>query len=164
MKIPDNRRVAIVLGNVKSTFQSSEPLSVSSAGCHEQSSIWCTSKSKSREVHNLKQDKLSVMEYTSYFVELSRCSLECIAVDQMRMLTVEEDIVPYMRNQLVGQPVWTNHELYERVVEIEYVKNELRMTYPANPKKRVKWDTHWGWGTFEWKEQHATKNHRPSSY
>jgi len=44
--------------------------------------------------------------------------------------------MPYIRNQLAGQPIHTSQEPYERAVEIERVKTELRMTNPVNPRKR----------------------------
>jgi len=44
------------------------------------------------------------MECASRFVELSRFALEYVTTDQIRMLRFEEGLVPYVRNQLVGQP------------------------------------------------------------
>ena len=46
----------------------------------------------------------------------------------MRMLRFEEGLIPYIRNQLAGQPIRTSQELYEHAAKIEQVKTELRMT------------------------------------
>ena len=49
------------------------------------------------------------------------------------MLRFEKGLVPYIRNQMAGQPVQSSQELYEHATEIEQVKNKLNV---ANPEKR----------------------------
>jgi len=95
-----------------------------------------TEKQKQREFLTLKQENISVMEYANKFTELSRFAPEYVATDRMRMLRFEEGLAFYIRNQLVGQPVQTSKELYERAAENERVKKELRIVGQANPKKR----------------------------
>ena len=84
----------------------------------------------------MKQENLSVMEYANRFADLSRFAPEYVAIDYMQMQTFEEGLAPYIRIHLVGQPIQSSQELYERAADVERVKNELKMAHPVNPKKR----------------------------
>jgi len=95
-------------------------------------------KQKRKEFLTLRQGNLSVMEYANHFAILSSFTSEYVAIDRVRMLRFKEGLVPYIRNQLAGQPIHTSQELYERAAEIERVKTKLGMTNPVNLRKR--WD------------------------
>jgi len=79
------------------------------------------------EFLTLRQDNLLVMEYASHFAELWRLAPKYVAMDHMRMLRFEEGLTPYIRNQLARQLAQSSQELYERAVEIKWMKNDLRM-------------------------------------
>jgi len=91
-------------------------------------------KQKQREFLTLKQEKMLVMEYANKFTQLSRFASEYVAMDQMRMLRFKEGLDLYIRNQLIGQPVQSSQELYERMAKIERAK-ELSIAGQVTPKK-----------------------------
>lgn len=76
-----------------------------------------------------RQENMSLMDYASHFIELSRFTSDYIAMNKMQMLRFEEGLVPYIKNQLVRQPIQTSQELYECTAEIERVKTKLRMAH-----------------------------------
>jgi len=52
------------------------------------------------------------------------------------MRRFEEGLVFYIQNQLVGQPIQTYQEFYERATEVEWVKGELRALNLGNQKSK----------------------------
>ena len=79
---------------------------------------------------------MSVMQYASKFTELSRFVPEFVSSERLKMRKFEEGLAFYIRNQLVGQPMLTYQELYERAAEVERVKTELRTLNPINHKRK----------------------------
>jgi len=79
---------------------------------------------------------MTVMQYASKFTELSRFFLGFVSSERLKMSRFEEDFPFYIRNQLVGQPILTYQELYERGAEVEGVKIELRALNPINQKRK----------------------------
>jgi len=77
----------------------------------------------------------TVMQYASKFTKLSTFALDFIASKRMKIRTFKEGLEFYIRNQLVGQSIKTYQELYERAVEVERTRNELRALNPKNQKK-----------------------------
>jgi len=53
------------------------------------------------------------------------------------MRRFEEGLAFYIRNQLAGKPILTYQELYERAIEVEQVKAELRALNPTNQKREM---------------------------
>jgi len=79
---------------------------------------------------------MTVMQYASNFIELSRFILEFVSSERLKMRRFEEGLSFYIRNQLAGQPILTYQELYERAAEVERVKTELRALNPINHKRK----------------------------
>jgi len=71
-------------------------------------------------------------------MKLSRFVPEYVASKRLKRRKFEEGLVVYICNQLAGQPIHTYQELYERVVEVERVKAELRALnpHPNSQKKK----------------------------
>ena len=76
------------------------------------------------------------MQYARKFIELSRFAPDFAATERLKMTRFEEGLAFYIRNQLAGQPIQTYQELYERAVEVERVKGELRVLNPGNKKRK----------------------------
>ena len=79
-------------------------------------------------------DNMTVMQYASKLTNLSRFTLNFIAIERMKIKRFEEGLAFYIRNQLAGQPIQSYQELYERAAEVECVKNKLRALNPGNQK------------------------------
>jgi len=81
---------------------------------------------------------MTVMQYASKFTELSRFVTDFVATEWMNMTRFKEGLAFYIRHQLVGQPIHTYEDLYERAAEVEWVKTELRVTNPnaSHPRKK----------------------------
>jgi len=79
---------------------------------------------------------MTMMQYVSKFTELSRFAPEFVPSERLKMRRFEEDLAFYIRKQLVGQPILTYQELYERAAEMERVKIELRALNPINQMRK----------------------------
>ena len=62
---------------------------------------------------------MTVMQYANKFTELSQFVFDFVAIKWMKMRRFEEGLAFYICHQLVGQPIYTYQDLYERVVEVE---------------------------------------------
>jgi len=80
---------------------------------------------------------MTMMQYTSKFKELSRFVLEFVSSERLKMRRFKESLTFYIWNQLVGQPILTYQELYERAAKVERGKTELRALNPINHKRNV---------------------------
>jgi len=79
---------------------------------------------------------MTVMQYTSKFIELSRFVYEFVSSKRLKMRRFEEGLAFYIQNQLVGQPILTYQELYKRMVEVERVKTEVRALNSINQNRK----------------------------
>jgi len=75
-------------------------------------------------------------KYANKFTKLSRFVPEFVSSKRLKMRRFEEGLAFYIRNQLVGQPILTCQELYERAAEVKRVKMELRTLNPTNQKRK----------------------------
>ena len=82
---------------------------------------------RSRFLEELKMTgSMTMMQYISKFIELSRFVLEFVSSKRLKMRRFEEGLAFYICNLLAGQLILIHQELYERAVEVELVKTELR--------------------------------------
>jgi len=79
---------------------------------------------------------MTVIQCTSKFTELSMFVLKFVSSERLKMRRFEEGLGFYIQNQLVGLPILTYQELYERAAEVERVKIELRALNPINQKRK----------------------------
>jgi len=63
--------------------------------------------------------RVTVMQNASKFIELSSSVPEFVSSKRLKMRRFEERLTFYIRSHLVGQPILTYHELYEREAEVE---------------------------------------------
>ena len=69
-------------------------------------------------------------------MELARFAPDFVASERLKMRRFEEGLAFYSRNYLVGQPIQTYQELYDRAAEVERVKGELRALSSGNQKRK----------------------------
>ena len=81
-------------------------------------------------------DTMTMMQYTSKFTELSRFVSKFVSFERLKMRRFKEGLAFYIQNQLAGQPILTYQELYERAVEMERVRTELRAPNLINHKRK----------------------------
>ena len=62
---------------------------------------------------------MTVMQCASKFIELSMFVSEFISSEKLQMRRFEEELAFHIHNQLVGQPILTYEELYERAAEVD---------------------------------------------
>ena len=79
---------------------------------------------------------MTMMQYTSKFTELSRFVQEFVSYERLKMMRFEEGLTFYIRNQLVGQLILIHQDLYERAVEVEWVKAKLSALNPIYEKRK----------------------------
>ena len=58
-------------------------------------------------------DSMTVMQYASKFIELSRFVPEFVSSERLKMRRFKEELAFYIHNQLAGQLILTDQELYE---------------------------------------------------
>jgi len=69
---------------------------------------------------------MTVVQYANKFTELSMFVPKFVSSERLKIRRFEEGLGFYIRNQLVGQPILTCQELYERAAKVERVKAKLR--------------------------------------
>ena len=75
---------------------------------------------KEKEFMELKmRGNMIVLQYAHKLTELSRFGPDFVVTEKLKMRRFEEGLAFYFRNQLVGQPIQTYKELYERAAEVE---------------------------------------------
>ena len=62
---------------------------------------------------------MTVMQYASKSTELSRFALDFVTFERLKMRKFEEGLTFYIQNQLVGQPIQTYQELYEKAAKVK---------------------------------------------
>jgi len=82
-------------------------------------------------------DNITVIQYASKFIELSRFVPEFVSSERLKMKRFEEGLAFYIWNELAGQPILTYQELYKWAAEVERVKIELRALNPINQKRKA---------------------------
>jgi len=60
---------------------------------------------------------MSIMQYASKFIELSRFVPDFVAIERMKMRGFEEGLAFHIRHQLSSQPIHSYQDLYERAVD-----------------------------------------------
>jgi len=90
-------------------------------------------RQKEKEFSELKMsNNMTVMQYASKFIELSRFVLKYMAFERLKMRKFEEGLAIYIHSQLASQPIYTYQELCEKAAEVDRVKARVEGLEPKH--------------------------------